>query len=92
MVGQRFIIGLVGFMAGGIGLSWLFTAFNFTPAEPSTLLTFVIFIAGGIAGAFLLSRLFDLGLVLLSSLLGTELALRGLGQVIGFPTRWGRSG
>lgn len=89
VVGQRFIIGLVGFMAGGIGLSWLFTAFNFTPAEPSTLLTFVIFIAGGIAGAFLLSRLFDLGLVLLSSLLGAELALRGLGQVIDLPDTLG---
>jgi len=89
VVGQRFIIGLVGFMAGGIGLSWLFPPFNFTPAGPSTLLTFVIFIAGGIAGAFLLSRLFDLGLVLLSSLLGAELALRGLGQVIDLPDTLG---
>jgi hypothetical protein len=89
VVGQRFIIGLVGFMAGGIGLNWLFTAFSFTPAEPSTLLTFAIFIAGGIAGAFLLSRLFDLGLVVLSSLIGAELALRGLGQLVDLPDTLG---
>ena len=89
VVGQRFIIGLVGFMAGGIGLSWLFTAFSFTPAEPSTLLSATIFIAGGVAGAFLLSRLFDLGLVVLSSLIGAELALRGLGELVTLPDTLG---
>ena len=89
VVGQRFIVGLVGFMAGGIGLNWLFTAFSFTSAEPSTLLTFAIFVAGGVAGAFLLSRLFDLGLVLLSSLIGAELALRGLAQVVDLPDTLG---
>jgi hypothetical protein len=89
VVGQRFIIGLVGFVAGGIGLSWLFAAFSFTPAEPSTLLSLVIFIAGGISGAFLLSRLFDLGLVLLSSLIGAELALRGLDQMVALPDTLG---
>lgn len=89
VVGQRFVIGLVGFLAGGIGLNWLFTAFSFTPAEPSTLLTLAIFIAGGIAGAFLLSRLFDLGLVLLSSLIGAELLLRGLGTMVTLPDTLG---
>jgi hypothetical protein len=89
VVGQRFVIGLVGFLAGGIGLNWLFAAFSFTPAEPSTLLSLVIFIAGGIAGAFLLSRLFDLGLVLLSSLIGAELVLRGLGELVTWPETLG---
>lgn len=89
LVGLRFIIGLVGFVAGGIGLNWLFTAFSFTPAEPSTLLTVVIFIAGGIAGAFLLSRLFELGLVVLSSLIGAGLALAGLGEMVTLPATLG---
>jgi hypothetical protein len=89
VVGQRFIIGLVGFVAGGIGLNWLFTAFSFTPAEPSTLLTIAVFIAGGIAGAFLVSRLFDLGLVVLSSLIGAGLALGGLGEMVALPDALG---
>jgi len=89
VVGQRFVIGLVGFMAAGIGLTWLFTAFSFTPAEPSVLLSAVIFIAGGIIGAFLLSRLFELGLVVLSSLIGAELALRGLDQLVALPDTLG---
>lgn len=89
LFGLRFIIGLVGFVAGGIGLNWLFTAFSFTPAEPSTLLTVVIFIAGGIAGAFLLSRLFELGLVVLSSLIGAGLALAGLGEMVTLPETLG---
>lgn len=89
LFGLRFIIDLVGFVAGGIGLNWLFTAFSFTPAEPSTLLTVVIFIAGGIAGAFLLSRLFELGLVVLSSLIGAGLALAGLGEMVTLPATLG---
>ncbi len=89
LVGLRFVVGFVGFVAGGIGLNWLFAAFSFTPAEPSTLLSLVIFIAGGIAGAFLLSRLFNLGLVVLSSLIGAELALRGLDQLVALPDTLG---
>lgn len=89
LVGLRFIIGLVGFVAGGIGLNWLFTAFSFTPAEPSTVLSVAIFIAGGIAGAFLLSRLFDLGLAVLSSLIGAGLALAGLGEMLTLPETLG---
>ncbi len=89
VVGQRFVIGLVGFIAGGVGLSWLFTAFSFTPAEPGPLLSIVIFVAGGAAGAFLLSRLFQLGLVLLSSLVGAGLALAGLAEMIALPDALG---
>ncbi len=89
LVGLRFVINFVGFVAGGIGLSWLFTAFSFTPAEPSTLLAAAIFIAGGFAGAFLLSRLFDLGLVALSALIGAGLALRGLGELVALPDALG---
>ena len=70
VVGQKFVIGLVGFIAGGIGLLRLLEVFNITAIEPSTVLGIVVFIAGGILGAILLSTLFDLGLVILSTLVG----------------------
>ena len=44
VVGQRFVIGLVGFIAGGIGLLRLLEVFNITAIEPSTVLGIVVFI------------------------------------------------
>ena len=85
VVGQKFVIGLVGFVAGGIGLLRLLEVFNIGAIEPSTVLGIVVFIAGGILGAILMSALFDLGLVILSSLVGAEILLGGLGQVVEVP-------
>ena len=85
VVGQRFVIGLVGFIAGGIGLLRLLEVFNITAIEPSTVLGIVVFIAGGILGAILLSTLFDLGLVILSTLVGAQILLGGLGQLFELP-------
>lgn len=85
VVGQRFIIGLVGFVAGGIALSRLLMAFSMAPAEPSTLLSLAVFILGGVIGAFLLSRLFELGLIVLSSVLGAEILLGGVRQLVDLP-------
>ena len=85
VVGQKFVIGLVGFIAGGIGLLRLLEVFNITAIEPSTVLGIVVFIAGGILGAILLSTLFDLGLVILSSLVGAQILLGGLGQLLVLP-------
>ena len=81
VVGQKFVIGLVGFIAGGIGLLRLLEMLNITAVEPSTVLGIVVFIAGGILGAILLSSLFDLGLVILSTLVGAQIVLVGLGQL-----------
>ena len=85
VVGQKFVIGLVGFIAGGIGLLRLLEVFNIGAIEPSTVLGIVVFIAGGILGAILMSALFDLGLVILSSLVGAEILLGGLRQVVEVP-------
>mgnify|MGYP003382157635 CR=1 FL=1 len=85
VVGQKFVIGLVGFIAGGIGLLRLLEVFNITAIEPSTVLGIVVFIAGGILGAILLSTLFDLGLVILSTLVGAQILLGGLGQLFELP-------
>jgi hypothetical protein len=89
LVGLRFVIGFVGFVAGGIALGRLLMAFNFAPADPSTLLSAAVFITGGIAGAFLLSRLFELGLVVLSALLGAELVVIGVRQLVDLPDTLG---
>ena len=85
VVGQKFVIGLVGFIAGGIGLLRLLEILNIAVIEPSTVLGVVVFIAGGILGAILLSSLFDLGLVILSSLVGAQILLGGLGQLVEVP-------
>jgi len=85
VVGQKFVIGLVGFIAGGIGLLRLLEVFNIGAIEPSTVLSVVVFIAGGILGAILLSTLFDLGLVILSTLVGAQILLGGLGQLVELP-------
>ena len=85
VVGQKFIIGLVGFVAGGIGLLRLLEVFDIGAIEPSTVLGIVVFIAGGIVGAILMSALFDLGLVILSSLVGAEILLGGLRQIVEVP-------
>lgn len=85
VVGQKFVIGLVGFIAGGIGLLRLLEVLNIGAIEPNTVLGIVVFIAGGILGAILLSTLFDLGLVILSTLVGAQILLGGLGQLFELP-------
>lgn len=89
VVGQKFIIGLVGFVAGGIGLVRILQALNLAPAESMTLLSIAIFLVGGIAGAFLMSKLFTLGLIVLSSVIGAEMLLTGLRQVVAVPDGFG---
>lgn len=82
VVGQKFVIGLVGFVAGGIGLLRLLELLNVGSVEANTVLGIVVFIAGGILGAILLVKLFDLGLIILSSLVGAQIVLGGLGQLV----------
>lgn len=85
LVGLRFVIGLVGFVAGGIALGRLLAALNLVPTEPNTLLSLLVFVVGGIAGALLLARLFELGLAILSSLLGAEILLAGIHGWVDLP-------
>lgn len=88
VLGQKFIIGLVGFVAGGIGLVRLLQTLGQTPAETTTLLTIVVFLAGGVVGAILLSKLFDLGLIILSSVIGADILVGGLSQATDLAAGW----
>lgn len=81
VVGQKVVIGLVGFIAGGIGLLRLLELLNSGSIEANTVLGIVVFIAGGILGAILLAKLFDLGLIILSSLVGAQIVLAGSEQL-----------
>jgi hypothetical protein len=81
VVGQKFVIGLVGFIAGGIGLLRLLELLDVGAIEVTTVLGIVVFLVGGILGAILLAKLFDLGLIILSSLVGAQIVLAGLEQL-----------
>ncbi|MCS6845583.1 MAG: hypothetical protein NZ528_14890 [Caldilineales bacterium] len=87
VVAQKALIGLVGFLAGGIGLLALVQALGF---EPTALVQALVVVVGGVVGAYLLSAVFELGLIVLSSLIGANLLMGGLsgvfditGQVVG---------
>jgi hypothetical protein len=75
VVAQKAIVGLVGFVAGGLGSLALLQALN---GNLELALSVVVFLAGGVAGALLLSRLFELGLIVLSALVGGNLLVSGL--------------
>jgi hypothetical protein len=78
---QKIAIGLVGFIAGGLIANWLLQAL----ALDLGAVQWLIFIGGGILGALLLATLFDWGLILLSSLVGANLVVSGVGGLIGLP-------
>jgi len=78
---QKIAIGLVGFTAGGLIALWLLQAL----ALDLGAMQWLAFIGGGILGALLLAALFDWGLILLSSLVGANLVVSGVGGLIGLP-------
>ena len=69
---QRIAVGVAGFISGGYLVWWLLTFLNVHLGEWQTL-SWVVFIVGGIAGALLLSMVFDLALIILSSAAGAGL-------------------
>lgn len=75
VVAQKAIVGLVGFVAGGLGSLALLQALNISL---ELALSIAVFLAGGVVGALLLSRLFELGLIVLSALVGANLLVSGL--------------
>lgn len=77
VVFKKAMIGLVGFLAGGVGLYLLLSALTTLLSE--TWMAASAFIVGGAIGAVLLSRLFELGLIILSSLIGAFLIMAGIG-------------
>jgi hypothetical protein len=78
---QKIAIGLVGFIAGGLIALWLLRLL----ALDLGAMQWLVFIGGGILGALLLATLFDWGLILLSSLVGTNLLVSGVSGLIGLP-------
>jgi len=78
---QKIAIGLVGFIAGGLIANWLLGLL----ALDLGAMLWLVFIGGGILGALLLATLFDWGLILLSSLVGANLLVGGVGGLISLP-------
>jgi len=78
---QKIAIGLVGFVAGGLIALWLLRALGLDLGS----MQWLAFIGGGILGALLLATLFDWGLILLSSLVGANLVVSGVGGLISLP-------
>ena len=78
---QKIAIGLVGFIAGGLIALWLLGLL----ALDLGAVQWLVFIGGGILGTLLLATLFDWGLILLSSLVGANLLVSGVGGFIGLP-------
>ncbi len=75
VVAQKTLVWLVGFVAGGLGTLALLQAFGFSF---ETALAVLVFLAGGAVGALLLSQVFELGLIVLSALVGANLLVSGL--------------
>lgn len=84
VVFKKFLIGLIGFLAGGVALLLLIQAL--TPSLLGESWTAAIaFTVGGALGAGLFFKLFDLGLMILSAIIGAYLVLGGLMGLFDFP-------
>ena len=78
---QKALIAVVGFLAGGIGLYLLMTSLT-TNLITETWMAASVFLVGGAIGAVLLHRLFDLGLIILSAVIGAYVTVAGLGTLL----------
>ena len=77
---QRLIIGVAGFLAGGLILLRLLTVLNWDARLPDWAAAQIsLVIIGGVIGAILVSILFDWSLIILSSLIGAGLIVEALG-------------
>ena len=74
---QEIAVAVAGFMGGAYIAVSLLTLFAIRPTQIGDLLTWSLFIAGGIVGVLLALTLFDWVLVILTSLAGTFLILEG---------------
>jgi hypothetical protein len=72
IVVQRLAVGIAGFLMGAYALLWLLQEFNPDLGQWEWLALLV----GGIIGSILVSSLFDLALILLSSLAGATLIVQ----------------
>lgn len=84
VVFKKFLIGLIGFLAGGVAMLLLTRALTPNLLSASWMVA-VVFMVGGALGASLLFQLFDLGLMVLSAIIGAYLVLTGLMSLVDFP-------
>jgi hypothetical protein len=76
---QRLAIAIAGFITGGYLFGLLAASLGLAAAgDPTSQVNPVIFIAGGIAGAVLVSVFFDAALIVLSSILGATLTMQAV--------------
>ena len=78
VVAQTFIIALVGFLAGGATGALLLR----TLGANGGVLTWLVYLACGVVGVVLVLSLFEWGLIVLSSLVGANLMIAGVGESI----------
>jgi hypothetical protein len=83
IVAQKFIIALVGFLAGG-GTGVLLLR---TLGVDSDAVAWLVYLTAGVVGVVLVLALFEWGLILLSSLAGANLIVGGVGESIRFSQR-----
>ena len=74
---QKIAVGVAGFIAGGYLLLYLLSFFN-VDLGSLQVLTWAIFIVGGIVGALLVGIIFDMALIILSSGAGAALIANAL--------------
>lgn len=84
VVFQKLLIGLIGFIAGGVALLLVVQALAPTLLGESWMAA-AGFVLGGALGAFLFLRLFSLGLIILSAIIGAYLLLVGLMGLFDLP-------
>lgn len=72
---QKIMLSVAGFLAGGYGLAAIFSALGWLDTD---LLRWIPFILGGIIGVILVVRLFEWGLILITSFGGAGIILQAI--------------
>lgn len=75
---QEIAIAVAGFFAGAYLASSFSTMLAVNPGQTGDVLTWILFIVGGLLGAFLAVMVFDWALIVLTSVTGAMLVVEGL--------------
>ena len=75
---QEIAIAVGGFFGGAYVATSLLSVFAYAPGQTNDVLTWTLFILGGIVGAILAVMLFDWALIILTSVAGALLVVEGL--------------
>lgn len=79
--GMRLVLRIIGAVAGAGILLWLGQSLGIASGLASWIIAFI----GALVGFGLMARFFDLGIIVLTSLLGASLIVNGLGSFISLP-------